>query len=92
MRQKSFRVDFTFIANATVVVSSFAVLLQVVRHVCSSQELATNFAGDFVLMACKMRPKAISCSKRGVTNLEYRNQNKYSFTYNSLKPIIRFVF
>lgn len=44
----------TFVANATVVVRSFTVFLEVVRHVGSSQKLATNFAGDFVLMACKV--------------------------------------
>lgn len=44
----------TFVANATVVMSSFTVFLEVVRHVGSSQKLATDFAGDFVLMACKV--------------------------------------
>lgn len=41
----------TFVANSTVVVSSLSVFLQVVRHVGSSEKLATNFAGDFVLVA-----------------------------------------
>lgn len=49
-----FLYSITFVANATVVVSSFTVFLEVVRHVGSSQKLATNFAGDFVLMACKV--------------------------------------
>lgn len=46
-----FLVEVTFIANATVVVSSFAVLLQVVRHVGCSQKLAADFAGNFVFVA-----------------------------------------
>lgn len=61
----------TFVANAAVVVSSFTVFLEVVRHVGGSKKLATNFAGDFVLMACKVWPKAIPCSKRRTTNLKY---------------------
>lgn len=44
----------TFVANATVVMSPFTVLLEVICHVSRSQKLATNFAGDFVLMAGKM--------------------------------------
>lgn len=44
----------TFVANSTVVVSSFSVFLQVVRHVGSSEKLATNFAGDFVFVASEM--------------------------------------
>lgn len=44
----------TFVANATVVVRPFTVFLEVVRHVGSSQELATNLAGDFVLVTCEM--------------------------------------
>lgn len=63
----------TFVANATVVMSSFTVFLEMVCHVGSSQELAANFAGDFVLVACKVRAEAISCSKRGITNLKDRN-------------------
>lgn len=42
---------------------SFTVFLEMVCHVGSAQELATNFAGDFVLMACEVRPEAISCGK-----------------------------
>lgn len=59
----------TFVANATVVMSSFTVFLEMVCHVGSSQELAANFAGDFVLVACKVRAETISCGKRGITNL-----------------------
>lgn len=44
----------TFVANATVVVRPFTVFLEVICHISSSQKLATNFAGDFVLMACKV--------------------------------------
>lgn len=63
----------TFVANATVVMSSFTVFLEMVCHVGSSQELAANFAGDFVLVACKVRAETISCGKRGITNLKDRN-------------------
>lgn len=51
------RLDYfkqTFVANATVVMSSFTVLLEVICHVSRPQKLATNFAGDFVLMAGEM--------------------------------------
>lgn len=44
----------TFVANATVVVRPFTVFLEVICHISSSQKLATNFAGDFVLVACKV--------------------------------------
>lgn len=64
----------TFVANATVVVRPFTVFLEVVRHVGSSQKLATNLAGDFVLVTCEMWPEAISCSKRGITNLKHGDQ------------------
>lgn len=50
--------------------SSFTVFLEVVCHVGSSQELATNFAGDFVLVAREVWAEAISCGKRGITNLK----------------------
>lgn len=59
----------TFVANATVAMSSLAVLLEVVGHVGGTQELATHLAGDLVLMASKVRPQPIPSSKRRVTNL-----------------------
>lgn len=59
----------TFVADATVIVRPFAVFLQVVRHVRSTQELATNFARDLVLMAGEVWPQAISCGEWGVTDL-----------------------
>lgn len=79
-------IKITFIANATVVVRSFAVFLQVVCHVGGPQELATNFAGNFVLMTCEMRPEAVSCSEGGITNLKHRKACKYTFIpFHSLK-------
>lgn len=61
----------TFVANATVVMSSLAVLLEVVGHVGGTQELATHLAGDLVLMASKVRPQSIPSSKRCITNLKH---------------------
>lgn len=54
MHLKVGRSGETFVANAAVVMGSFTVFLEVVCHVGSSQELATHFAGDFVLVACEV--------------------------------------
>lgn len=79
----------TFVANATVVMSSFTVFLEMVCHVGSSQELAANFAGDFVLVACKVRAETISCGKRGITNLKDRNHCANASHRRKKKKLIR---
>ena len=44
--------------------------LEVVGHICSPEEFATNLAGDLVLMACQVGSQSVSRGKGGITDLE----------------------
>ena len=50
--------------------------LEVVGHICSSEEFATNLAGDLVLMACQVGSQSVSRGKGGITDLEREKRRK----------------